>query len=138
MGVHRILNLIIALALLTAMHLHLPLLQIVAWSGMLVTYSQEAPLGEAIRQTFDGEHPCPLCLAIREALTEIPQDQLRTTPPPALKLLGHHHADWGPGLPPATPVVAAHPPAPPRRTDPPDVPPPRGSPASAPMPLAAV
>ncbi|MFC7336926.1 hypothetical protein ACFQY0_07035 [Haloferula chungangensis] len=41
-------------------------LQIVAWAGMLVQYSSSEGVSEGISKTFDGEHPCSLCLAIKE------------------------------------------------------------------------
>jgi hypothetical protein len=43
------------------------LMQCVAWAGMLVSYSQEGTVAQAVENTFDGKHPCPLCLAIRQA-----------------------------------------------------------------------
>jgi len=39
-------------------------LQTVAWAGMIVGYSETAPLRTALAETFDGRHPCPLCKAI--------------------------------------------------------------------------
>jgi len=41
-------------------------LQTVAWTTMLIEYSQRAPLGEAIRMTFDEKHPCALCSQVRK------------------------------------------------------------------------
>ena len=29
-------------------------------------YAQDAPLSQAIANTFDGQHPCPLCHAVQE------------------------------------------------------------------------
>lgn len=108
------------------LHLHLPALQVVAWGGMLVRYSREAPLREAVTKTFDGEHPCHLCLAIREAVQEIPGNQLRATPlveeslfvilgSPAFYLSPRLGNGWDAGWV-----------RPPSRVYPPDVPPPRG------------
>ena len=34
---------------------------------MVVTYSENAPLKEALVKTFDGKHPCCLCKAIAAA-----------------------------------------------------------------------
>ncbi len=34
---------------------------------MLVKYSARTSLTEAIAKTFDGEHPCALCLAVQKA-----------------------------------------------------------------------
>jgi hypothetical protein len=55
------------LAFFVANNLHLPILQVVAWSGMLVSYSRDNSLAEAIEMTFDGENPCPMCIKIKEA-----------------------------------------------------------------------
>jgi hypothetical protein len=38
-----------------------------AWLGMVVSYSQAAPLSEALEKTFDGRHPCCLCKEIAKA-----------------------------------------------------------------------
>jgi hypothetical protein len=35
-----------------------------AWAGMAVSYSQQSGLIAGLSQTFDGEHPCPVCKAI--------------------------------------------------------------------------
>ena len=47
-------------------------LQTVAWTKMIVDYSQGTTLGEAVAKTFDGEHPCALCKKISKAKTERP------------------------------------------------------------------
>jgi len=36
----------------------------VAWVGMVVNYSQEGTVGEALAKTLGGKHPCALCKAI--------------------------------------------------------------------------
>jgi hypothetical protein len=47
------------------------LLQSVAWSRMLIDYSQLNALPVAIMQTFDGKHPCKMCVEIeRESQSE--------------------------------------------------------------------
>jgi hypothetical protein len=51
-------------ALCCAIGLHWVALQSVAWTTMLVEYSKRAPLHQAIKQTFDGAHPCSLCHAV--------------------------------------------------------------------------
>jgi hypothetical protein len=43
---------------------HWATLQSIAWTNMLVSYSQKEPLREAISRTFDGAHPCSLCHAV--------------------------------------------------------------------------
>ena len=42
-------------------------LQAFAWTGMLVSRAQTATVSEAVRTTFDGDHPCALCQAVEEA-----------------------------------------------------------------------
>jgi len=57
---------LLVLALVFATKLHLPILQVVAWAGMLVSYSQDRGVVAAVEMTFDGDHPCPLCCAIEK------------------------------------------------------------------------
>lgn len=59
-------KILLALTLAMALGAHWLMLQSAAWVGMIVNYSQSAPLTEAISMTFDGEHPCKLCLAVKE------------------------------------------------------------------------
>ena len=60
-------KILIALALASSIGLHWTFLQALAWAGMIVTYSQEEPLGKAVVKTFDGEHPCKLCKQIAKS-----------------------------------------------------------------------
>ena len=46
---------------------HLGVLQVVAWSGMMVNFAQKDGIVQAARKTFDGEHGCGLCHAISKA-----------------------------------------------------------------------
>jgi hypothetical protein len=58
---------------MAAVHLtggHWGVLQVVAWANMLRTYTQEKGLVEGVKDTFDGEHPCPLCHHIEKAQQE--------------------------------------------------------------------
>jgi hypothetical protein len=43
---------------------HLAVLQVTAWVGMLVKYSEAEGVEVGISKTFDGKHPCGLCLSI--------------------------------------------------------------------------
>ena len=36
----------------------------VAWTEMVISYSQQGPVVEAVAKTFDGHHPCDLCKQI--------------------------------------------------------------------------
>lgn len=38
------------------------LTQELAWAGMLVTYTQDRGLARGVAETFDGNHPCSMCL----------------------------------------------------------------------------
>src|ERR1043166_9651959 len=56
---------VVVVLLVIATGSHWAVLQSLAWAGMLVTYSQTAPIAIAIQKTFDGKHPCQLCKAVR-------------------------------------------------------------------------
>jgi hypothetical protein len=60
----RLPKLLIALALALSIGVHWTVLQVVAWTGMVISYSQDAPLAQAVVKTFDGKHPCNLCKKI--------------------------------------------------------------------------
>jgi hypothetical protein len=66
----RLGRLLLALAVCASLGLHWAALQAVAWTQMLVTYSQQAELGEAVKMTFGGEHPCNLCLLVKHGQSE--------------------------------------------------------------------
>lgn len=42
-------------------------MQVYAWAGMLVTYSQDGGIVKAAKETFSGEKPCALCCRIAAA-----------------------------------------------------------------------
>ena len=58
---------LITLALAGSIGLHWSFFQVVAWAGMMICYSQNAPLTEAVAKTFDGQHPCKLCKQIAKS-----------------------------------------------------------------------
>ncbi len=60
----RLPRILLSIALAGSLGLHWVVFQAVAWAGMVVTYSQDGTLREAISKTLDGKHPCRLCLAI--------------------------------------------------------------------------
>ena len=56
------------MALCLSIGLHWAALQSAAWVGMAVSYSLEkGSLSEGLSDTFDGEHPCPLCRAVQKS-----------------------------------------------------------------------
>lgn len=86
----RLASLLLATAaLLTAVGGPLDALQWVAWSGMLWQRSADQGVSAAVASTFDGEHPCPLCCAVREAREhqpDEPQAPASRNPLPSLPL----------------------------------------------------
>ena len=63
----RLLALVAALQLLGG---HWVVLQTAAWVGMTVEYSKTESLPEALSKTFDGKHPCKLCVAVKQGRSE--------------------------------------------------------------------
>jgi hypothetical protein len=66
------------LCLVCALYLsgaHWMLLQTAAWTGMLVTRAQSSTVAEAVKTTFDGDHPCGLCAAIAKQQQDEQQKQ---------------------------------------------------------------
>jgi hypothetical protein len=53
-----------ALALLQISGGHWVAFQVTAWVGMLVKYSEAEGVEVGISKTFDGKHPCDLCVRI--------------------------------------------------------------------------
>ena len=69
------------LVLVLTLGLHWALLQTLAWTGMIIAYSQENPFRDAVRMTFDGEHPCAMCKTIKQGRSEErKQDQQKLAP----------------------------------------------------------
>ena len=63
---HRLPRLAIVAALACSLGLHWGFFQSVAWVGMVVSYSRDGTVGQALVKTFDGKHPCALCKAVAE------------------------------------------------------------------------
>jgi hypothetical protein len=62
----RLSRILIVIALAGSIGLQWAFLQAVAWTGMVISYSQDASWREAVAKTFDGKHPCNLCRRIAE------------------------------------------------------------------------
>ena len=57
--------------------MHWAALQSVGWMTMLVSFSVDASFGEAVVKTFDGNHPCRICIAVQEGRqTEKEQEKI--------------------------------------------------------------
>ena len=63
----RLPKLLLVMALASSIGLHWAFFQTLAWAQMVITYSQNASLAEALKKTFDGKHPCKLCKNIQES-----------------------------------------------------------------------
>ena len=58
-------HILVVFSLIVTIGGHWAFLQSVAWVGMAISYSHDAPLVEALVKTFDGKHPCQLCIAVK-------------------------------------------------------------------------
>ena len=63
----RLARYLLIAALMVSIGAQWAVLQSVAWVGMAVSYSmKEGSITTGLSQTFDGEHPCPLCCAVKK------------------------------------------------------------------------
>ncbi len=69
-SMNRFAQWVVAMTLVVSLGGHWALLQGLAWTTMLARFSQAMPLTEAVASTFDGKHPCPLCLAVQKGQQE--------------------------------------------------------------------
>ena len=63
----RLATFLCLLAVFELMGGHWAVLQTTAWVGMLVNYSKAEGVERGILHTFDGQHPCSLCLTIAKS-----------------------------------------------------------------------
>jgi hypothetical protein len=71
----------IVLALIVSIGAHWAVLQSAAWLSMAVTYTLETgSLNQGLSETFDGDHPCALCLAVQKGQRD--QQQTPGSPKP--------------------------------------------------------
>jgi hypothetical protein len=129
----RFSRVMLVLVLSLSLGAHWAVLQTVAWTGMLLSYSRAAGFAAGVSATFDGKHPCQLCRIIKQAREAedkpAPQDQsnplkvekliaILTAKPVLLRSLADfQHA----------PSLGCVPPA---RSEPPPKPPPRAAAAT--------
>jgi hypothetical protein len=60
-------RILVVAALVLSTGAHWAALQTVAWTTMLANNLCSDSFSQAVSETFDGEHPCPLCKAIAAA-----------------------------------------------------------------------
>ena len=86
----RLSQILVVAALMVSIGLHWAVLQSAAWVGMAVAYSVEkGSLSEGLSDTFDGDHPCPLCKAVKQGQdseSKSQNDQAPTTKTKEVKL----------------------------------------------------
>src|SRR5450755_1043075 len=68
---------LIVATLCAAICLHWIVLQSVAWTSMVVKYSQRSSLYQAVEKTLDGNHPCSLCHAVQKGKSSEKKSDLR-------------------------------------------------------------
>lgn len=71
-------------------------MQVYAWAGMLVSYSQDGGLLQGAKDTFSGEKPCELCCKIAEAKKADPSQEKKDLPPPSSAATGKLLQDFLP------------------------------------------
>jgi hypothetical protein len=114
--------LVVALLVLTT-GAHWAALQTVAWTAMLAKNLRTQPVSEAVSQTFDGRHLCPLCRAIAaakksEKKSETVSSIFKMEFPPTSKkiaLIPPARFEIVSGPDPLAEVLPAEPPVPPPR-----------------------
>lgn len=121
--------------LVLSLGLHWALLQTVAWTGMVIAYSRDGSVRQAVARTFDGEHPCPLCKVIQQGREEERQQQ-QDAPLKSAKPLLMAVVWQAPEFDFRCPAVPVRPPA--RSLSPRVEPPPKPHPRSALLAASAV
>lgn len=82
----RVLHSFLVAVLMISIGLHWAVLQSAAWVGMAVAYSVEkGSVVEGLSDTFDGDHPCPLCKAVEKGVESEKQPKDGQPPPSKTK-----------------------------------------------------
>ncbi len=63
-------------------------IQSAAWAGMIVKFSRDYGLQQAVSMTFDGKHPCPLCHLVKKGMAKEREDGKKTFSPEETLQLG--------------------------------------------------
>lgn len=92
-------------AMLLTLGLHWHLLQSIAWARMLADYSRTGSWTEALEKTFDGEHPCPLCLQIKASRQQEERER-QETPGSIGERFSPLFCEGSPTLVPSAPVYS--------------------------------
>lgn len=77
---HRFARFLLLTALMVSIGGQWAVLQTAAWVRMAVTYSlKTGSLSEGLSQTFDGEHPCRMCCAVKKGTESEKKDPKQET-----------------------------------------------------------
>jgi hypothetical protein len=58
---------------------HWGMLQVVAWTGMLIDYSRDNSFADAVEMTFGGDHRCAICKQVDQGIAaELGTDEHKT------------------------------------------------------------
>jgi hypothetical protein len=72
-------KIIAIVALCSAVGLQWLALQSFAWSGMMISNATRVSFCEAVKRTFDGAHPCPLCQFVNKGKTSQQKGDVQAT-----------------------------------------------------------
>ncbi|MBL9131668.1 MAG: hypothetical protein JNG86_10740 [Verrucomicrobiaceae bacterium] len=95
---------LVVFCLMVSIGLHTVVIQSTAWAGMLVEFTlKTGSVTQAVSDTFDGEHGCPMCKLAQQTAPTSGDD--KQAPDAGGKLKTHLIADSAPVI-----VIAALPP----------------------------
>ena len=63
----RWIQLAMVVSFLNSMGAHVAVLQTFAWAKMAVQFAQHDSLSASLQKTFDGKHPCKMCLRLKKS-----------------------------------------------------------------------
>ena len=90
----RTLRLVILASYLISIGMHTAVLQAVAWAKMTIDFARHETIEVSLEKTFDGRHPCPICVSLRKADS------------PAVLVAAPAHSRLGSVVPTAAPRAA--------------------------------
>ena len=108
---------------LVSIGMHAAVLQAVAWAKMTVDFARRDTIGVSLEKTFDGRHPCPICVSLKKtsdpaSLTAAPtHSRLGFVAPTAAPCAARVAVAWPVSAPAPSPAARASVPASPPPQD---------------------
>jgi hypothetical protein len=96
----------VVLLLIVSVGGHWAIVQSVAWVTMFARFSQSMSLAQAAAYTFDGQHPCALCCAVKEG-KKAERKESQVKPPEKMTFSLSPEPPFLPAPPPASAFFAA-------------------------------